>query len=148
MTCATLRQLQKRDRAAVRRKLTPKERETQRAVLDYLTLALPPGSKVHHVANESMVDPSWSSERKASYFKARARDGVLPGFPDLAILLPGGRTVWLEMKRPIYGVPSADQLSLHREMREIGHAVDIASTLEGVQAFLRGAGVPLRAVHL
>ncbi|MCR0981807.1 PDDEXK family nuclease [Roseomonas populi] len=120
----------------------------QRSVLEWLALTLPPGSKVHHVANESAVDPNWSSERKARYFAARKADGVLDGFPDLAILLPGGRTVWVEMKRPRFGTPSSEQLNLHREMREIGHAVEIASTIEGVEAFLRGEGVPLRKVHL
>jgi hypothetical protein len=148
MRSPTLHALPKNVRRAVACALTPKERETQRAVLDWLQLALPPGSKVQHVANESMVDPSWSSGRKAAYFAGRKRDGVQDGFPDLAILLPGGRTVWVEMKRPRLGTPSPEQLALHRELRAIGHDVEIASSIEGVEAFLRGAGVPLRAVRL
>ena len=64
---------------------------------------------------------------------ARDRDPEQRGSPDIIAALDGGRTLWLEIKRP-GGKPSADQLRWHAELRALGHLVVIATCLEEVEA--------------
>jgi hypothetical protein len=122
----------------------PTERQAQRTVLEWLDLALPVGSIVQHVANQSAVDPSLPKHAKARFFEERRKDGVLTGFPDLLILLPGRRVVLVEMKRPGGGRLSKEQKELHPRIRALGFPLPVARTIEDVEAALRADGVPLR----
>jgi hypothetical protein len=59
--------------------------------------------------------------------------GVKPGVPDLHFLLPGGKSVYIEMKRPKGGVESPDQIMFKRKAYDLGHEVHLCTSLE--QAF-------------
>lgn len=124
------------------------ERQVQRQVLDWLHLALPPGSKVHHVANQSAVDHRLPRHAKARFFEERRKDGVLAGFPDLLILLPGRRVSFVEMKRPEGGRLSDEQKALHEEIRALGFPLAVARGIAEVEAMLRADGVPLQRVTM
>ena len=129
----------------------PTERQAQRTVLQWLALVLPPGSMVHHVANEAAVNPKWTPHQKARYFEERRKDGVLLGFPDLLILLPGRKLVLVEMKRPDGerrgGQLSKEQKALHPQLLARGFPLVVARTIEDVAAVLRADGVPLREAY-
>ena len=51
--------------------------------------------------------------------------GVLAGVPDLCLPLPGGVTLWIELK-PMTGKLSTKQEALHEKWRAMGHWVVVA----------------------
>lgn len=52
------------------------------------------------------------------------------GVPDRVVILPGGRTVWVEFKAP-FGRLSPVQKAVHAEFEKRGHKVHVVrSTLE------------------
>ena len=55
--------------------------------------------------------------------------GVLAGMPDLVVMLPGGQTVWIEMKAP-GGRVSPAQKDVHSRLLELGHRVIVAYSAE------------------
>lgn len=52
--------------------------------------------------------------------------GATPGAPDLQIILPEGKTLWVEMKRRKSGVVSPEQKKFHEALRRLGHEVILA----------------------
>lgn len=126
------------DAASVPVAALPKEREVQRAILAWLRLALPAETVIQHIANQSVA--------RSDNYRARLKlDGQVAGWPDLAVCLPGGRVVWLEIKRPRTGRLSASQIAVHARLRAIDHAVCVATSVETAELALRALGVPLRA---
>jgi hypothetical protein len=119
------------------------EKPTQRKILAWLHQVLPLGSLVSATMNESMPK-SKDPGQMARYFQQRKASGVVTGWPDLSIVLPGGRIVFLEAKRPVGGVLSAAQQDVHAQLRALGHHVGVASSIETARHVLREAGVPLR----
>lgn len=117
----------------------PSERQAQRAIVDWARRVLPPGSIVHHVANQA---PAESDNYRANL----ALDGQVSGWPDLALCLPAGRgwpaVVWLEVKRP-GGVVSVAQREVIERLALAGHAVGIAVGIESARHVLAQFGVPL-----
>lgn len=55
--------------------------------------------------------------------------GAEAGTPDLLVLMPGGRSLWVEVKTPS-GEVSKVQRVRHRELRNLGHAVTVARSVE------------------
>lgn len=47
------------------------------------------------------------------------------GMPDRLVLLPGGKSLWVETKRPRGGELSAVQLHRHKQLRDIGQRVAV-----------------------
>ena len=79
--------------------------------------------------------------------RMRAEAGVLkamgttPGVPDLLIWLPGGGHFQIELKAKT-GRLSAHQAAWISRMTDMGVAVHIIRSLEGLEALLRAEGVP------
>lgn len=71
--------------------------------------------------------------REASNLKTQ---GVLAGVPDLFILAPGGRTIWIEMKAED-GRVSISQAGLHPHIQSLGFALIVAYSAEEALAELR-----------
>lgn len=57
------------------------------------------------------------------------RTGTRPGMPDLVVILPGGRTCWLEVKTRD-GALSAAQSEMHYRLLGLGHAVSVVRSIE------------------
>lgn len=57
------------------------------------------------------------------------------GVPDRIVLFPGGRIVFVELKRP-GGKPRPLQVRFLNWLRKMGFNVDILDTLEGVDIFI------------
>ncbi len=120
------------------------ERDFQVEQVQWLREHLPTGSVVFAIGNES--------EAKAKTPKARARyqwrriaAGVCPGFPDVGVALPDGRTLYIENKSRTGGL-SKNQREVHAELRAGGHTVFVARTIEQTRAGLIAAGVALADV--
>lgn len=60
------------------------------------------------------------------------------GIPDLYVFRPGGRALWLEVKRPKVGRISPSQTTRHEELRLSGLPVFVVTSIEDVQAALDG----------
>lgn len=59
------------------------------------------------------------------------------GVPDRLVLLPGGRCVFVELKRPKYGKLSAVQVAQQNRLASMGFDVRVLSTNLSVDAFIR-----------
>ncbi|RMF45694.1 MAG: VRR-NUC domain-containing protein, partial [Bacteroidetes bacterium] len=62
--------------------------------------------------------------------------GTAKGAPDLVVVLPRGRVVWLEVKAP-RRYPSPDQRLLHARLGGLGHAVAVVRSVDEALAFIR-----------
>ena len=49
----------------------------------------------------------------------------LRGWPDRIVILPGGRLVWVELKREIDGRIEPAQMVAHEELRRLGQRVEV-----------------------
>lgn len=58
------------------------------------------------------------------------------GVPDRIVLLPGGRLLFVELKRPVGGVVKPWQTRMHERLRQLGFRVEVLSTLTMVDVFL------------
>lgn len=61
--------------------------------------------------------------------------GVLAGWPDVGVILPGGTCIWLEFKSR-KGRLSTQQKAVHDHLRALGAEVAVCRTLEDIEAFL------------
>lgn len=111
---------------------TAPERAIQRAILARLATCLPLGAVVLHVPNEDATG-------SATYGKAKIRDGLMPGCPDLLITFQG-RAYWLEIKAPD-GEVSDNQRQAHRRLRGSGCPVEVAYGVDDALEALRVWGV-------
>lgn len=59
------------------------------------------------------------------------------GFPDRLLLLPGGASVWVEMKRPRGGRLAPAQKVQHVCLRRLGQRVEVVWTQEQADDLLR-----------
>lgn len=118
------------------------ERGVQITLVPWLRLVLPLGSIVAAVKNEHQARSNTPGGR-ARFYAAREAEGVLAGFPDIIALMPG-LLVLIETKRPIGGALSEAQSLLHPQLRAIGYAVILATSIETARYGLIGLGVRLR----
>jgi hypothetical protein len=58
------------------------------------------------------------------------------GVPDRLVLLPGGRVIFVELKRPKGGKLSTRQKVVHGQLKVMGFRILTLYTLEAVQDFL------------
>ncbi|WP_367159924.1 VRR-NUC domain-containing protein [Kozakia baliensis] len=73
----------------------------------------------------------------------RKKRGCLPGWPDVQILYRG-RSILIELKSQ-RGSLSPAQREMHERIEGAGGDVAVCRTVDGVLAYLRCCGVPLRA---
>lgn len=57
------------------------------------------------------------------------------GIPDRLLVLPGGRVVWVEVKRP-GGKPRLLQEGYHKKLRGMGHPVFVVDSVDGVNELM------------
>jgi hypothetical protein len=114
------------------------EREQQRAVKEWLETQFP-RCIVAAVENERKGDSS-NPHSRARFAAARKKSGVVSGFPDLTVWLPGGKVVLIEMKSAT-GKLSDAQKALHPKLRELGFTVIVARDISSAEAEFRKAGL-------
>jgi hypothetical protein len=59
------------------------------------------------------------------------------GFFDRLVVLPGGRVIFVEVKRPKRGVISAHQIERHRRYSALGAAVALVKNSEDIDQLLK-----------
>lgn len=117
------------------------ERDFQVDQVAWLRDVLPAGSVVFAVVNESAAKAKTPMAR-ARYQAKRIAAGVCPGFPDLGIALPDARTFYVENKSRT-GSLTRSQREVHAKLRDGGHTVIVARTIDQTRAGLIAAGVVL-----
>jgi hypothetical protein len=120
-------------RAAVR---NYPEDNLQRAVVDFLDVALPPDALVFAVPN--------GGKRHAKEAARMKRLGVKAGIPDLCIIWRG-RALFVELKAQ-RGTISIEQREMHRKIEYCGCPVWVCRTLDAVVGQLANENMPLRAL--
>ncbi len=143
------------------------ESALQRGVIAFFNAAVAPGDALlFAVPNGERRDPitaarlsgpprPWlqgadtDDERGLLQLARPGGEGVLPGAADLVLLLPGGRLVLIELKRPksAHGRPgrqSPMQKAFAFVAGRLGHDYRVVTTLDEFGAVLEGAGVRLR----
>ena len=111
------------------------EHALQISTAQFLRRALPTTAVMFHVPNGEYRD-----KRTAAKLKAY---GVLPGVPDILVIYDG-RLIGLELKAP-KGRVSKEQTEVGEAFVANGMVWTVARSLEAVETFLRGEGVPLKA---
>ena len=111
------------------------EAELHKLIVDYLQIALPAGSVVHHSPNEG--------RHKVAYRAKQKRLGMRAGWPDLELFIDRAwwradlpwSPIFLEIKTP-KGRVSPAQTAVHAELQAAGCAVEIVRSVEDVTEVL------------
>jgi hypothetical protein len=110
------------------------EEQLQRSVVDLLQVYTNRGLLAFcHCPNGERRDRATAGRLKAM--------GTTPGVPDLLIWLPGGGHFQVELKAGS-GKLSAHQSAWISRMTDMGVAVHVIRSLDGLEALLRAEGVP------
>ena len=110
------------------------EGDLQRAVHQYLTVALPPDA-VHFAIPNGLM--------RSKTAAARARgEAVRAGIPDLCVIFRG-RAAFIELKTP-RGVQSQAQRDMANKLIYAGAAVCLCKSVQEVERSLLEACIPLR----
>ena len=112
------------------------EAALQRAVVQYLTLALPP----HEALFWHTPNGGWRARATAGRLKA---EGVMPGVADIVIVWKG-RCIAIELKAKT-GSQSKAQKVWADHFTLAGGAYAVCRSVEAVERFLDAAGINLRA---
>lgn len=127
---------------SARRRLT--EAQLHRAVADYLAVALPES------ACFTTFPAGGGGKVRGAQLKSR---GLRAGWPDVQVLYrfsypdtihPRSQFVGLELKTAT-GRLSPEQIECHAAIRRAGGLVFVCRSVEDVESFLSGLGIPLRA---
>ena len=120
--------------AALSRARAQTETQITRAILEYLAvcriLAWRVNSRVVRMPGKGGLD-------------RLVRFGGRPGMPDIAGVLPGGRALFLEVKRA-GGVTSREQVLMLNRLTEAGALALIVYGVNDVRAVLRDLGLDAR----
>jgi hypothetical protein len=104
------------------------EHSLQTEVIRYLTR--------YHVGDVFWFAVPNAGRRTFSAAAKLRAEGMLRGVPDLCIVLPAGRTGWLELKSAT-GALSDDQKGFRARCRRLDHQYATARTLEEAKDHLR-----------
>jgi hypothetical protein len=105
----------------------PSESKEQIALVNGLRMR---GFFVFHIPNGMNTDA-----RTGAQFK---REGVVSGIPDLQIVVPNGKVIWVELKKRKGGVVSKAQKDVHEKLEKLGHVVILALGAKDAIEKLRG----------
>jgi len=115
----------------MKRSTPPLEAAVQRQILAYLKLA-----RIFH----------WRANTGAMTVQARGRKRFVrfgsPGVSDILGILPGGRFLAIEVKRPRLGRLTADQAAFQANVRAAGGIAVCVCSVEELRIELRAAGYP------
>jgi len=113
------------------------EAEIHKGIVEWLALALPPGSVVHHSPNEG--------KHRVQYRVHQKRMGMQAGWPDLELFIPpegfqNGMTLWmpifLEVKT-LKGRLSDNQKKIHARLKTSGCSVVVVRSIEETEEALK-----------
>jgi hypothetical protein len=117
-------------------RLHPTEEQIQGAVADYLDRALPDDAVWFHAPNGGHRHPAVAAKLKWL--------GVKPGVPDIFIVWRG-RSICIELKAH-KGTLSDAQKAMQQRLILSGAVVfEVARSVDEVEGFLKGVGIPLHA---
>ena len=110
--------------------------EVQRPLVNYLRRHLPIGSVVFAITNHA---------RSRQQVFALMRDGMLPGMPDVGVVVPGPCFLAIECKRPNGGALSEGQKHVQSELTALGVPVlSECRSVEQAVEWLISMGVEFR----
>lgn len=116
-----------------------KEGPIHRSILNHLRARFP-GAVVVHAANEVPL-----AGKNVARAIAKAKwNGMLPGFPDLAVFLPQGECVLFEVKAP-GGAIQPSQKSILKQLSELGFRNAVVRSVADVDACITEWGLDLQA---
>lgn len=107
------------------------EHDLQKIVLRHLLFFAKPDVQWFAVPNQGRRSMQDGVRKKA--------EGMLRGVADLCVMLPEGRTGWLELKTPI-GRQTDDQKGFQAKCERLGHPYAVAHTLDEAIAALQQWG--------
>lgn len=103
----------------------PTELQEQRAFIRYLQAMKLPYFAIPNGAKRTR----WEAQQ------AKA-EGMVAGAPDLAVILPKGVTLWVEMKRRKGGVVTPAQKQMGKRLEALGHHYRVCYGWEEARAFV------------
>ena len=110
------------------------EAQVQKQIVAYLRAVLP------HAIIAAIPN---GSQRTASGRPANAVAGLLPGMPDLVIVLPEGKVLWAEIKSE-KGRVSPAQLEVHGLLNSLGHNCVVLRSVEETRHALKYLNIKTR----
>lgn len=110
------------------------EAAVQKQIVEYIRAVLPKAI-VAAIPN--------GSQRTASGRPANAVAGLLPGMPDLVIVLPEGKVLWAEIKSE-KGRVSPAQLNVHGQLNALGHVCVVLRSVEDTRHALKYLNIKTR----
>ena len=105
------------------------EDDLQKHVIKWLDLVLPQPHLIHHSPNEGRHHVNYRHKQKLM--------GVLPGFPDLIIMLPKTMPLFIELKQP-KNYPTEQQRIVGEQLLSLGYEYGLCRSITDVKAFLEG----------
>lgn len=115
-------------------KIKVSENDIQRQIVDWIR-AVAPSVMVVAVPN--------GSRRTASGRAANAVPGLTRGVPDLMVILPKGKILWLEVKSAT-GRVSPEQLDFHHKLHVLDHVCAVVRSIEEVKLAFKHINIPTR----
>jgi hypothetical protein len=110
------------------------EAAVQKQIVEYIRAVLPKAI-VAAIPN--------GSQRTASGRPANAVAGLLPGMPDLVVVLPEGKVLWAEIKSE-KGRISPAQLNVHGQLNALGHVCVVLRSVEDTRHALKYLNIKTR----
>lgn len=107
------------------------EHSIQVQIINYITML---GS--NNIFAISIPNAGKRSLRAGRWMKS---EGLYPGAPDICVLLPKGRCIWMETKTA-RGRQSAHQKSFEERCRQLGHMYVLVRSVEDVTTILKFVG--------
>lgn len=119
------------------KKATISEAAIQRQIVDWVRVAAP-GVVVVAVPN--------AARRTVSGRPTNAVAGLTAGVPDLVVIMPEGKTLWIEVKSEKGRVSDA-QFAFHSKLHGLGHTIAIVRSLDEVKLAFKAMNIKIREAN-